>query len=93
VKKDFACFVTAQEEAKQTGKMKSVSNKKIIESPSAPRVNVRLFRDNEFKRNKNWKPTIDWLKDKQLKIPSNKAANEMSRHHSRIKLILSSGIS
>jgi coproporphyrinogen III oxidase len=87
VKKDFDFLETAQEDAKQIGKMKSVSKRKIIEIPSAPNVNVRLFNRRTFSRNRNWNPTIDWSNAKQLTTPRTKAINDTSKHHKRIKSI------
>ena len=82
----------AQEETKQTGKTNKVKRRKIIERPSAPSINVGSFKNRKVSSpNRNWKPTIDWLKARQLIMPRNSAAREMSRHQTRIKSSLDSG--
>jgi hypothetical protein len=84
--------VTAQEETKQTGKIKSVRRRKIMERPSAPSINVGSSKNNKVsKLNRNWKPTMDWLKARQLRTPRNNAAREMSRHQTRISSSSASG--
>lgn len=53
VKNDFVYLETAHDDAKQIGNTKRVNSRKIIESPSAPRVNVRLLSAIVLTRNKN----------------------------------------
>lgn len=87
VKKDLDCFDTAQEETKQIGKINSVNKRKTMDRPSVPKVNVKLFKITASYFTKNWKPTIDWLKFRQLSTPKANAPRETSKHHKRIKAL------
>jgi hypothetical protein len=59
VKNVFCCLLTAQEEAKQIGKINKVKIRKTIEIPSTPAENDMLLNRFIVIDVPNWNPVID----------------------------------
>lgn len=79
LKNCLGCFVTFHADRKRIGKINRVRSRKIIESPSAPRVSARLYSGIKWSLVINWNPKSDLLKARQERTPASRAHKEVTR--------------